>query len=94
MYKLNDLDIKINQFDYELPNDRIAKYPLKNRDESKLMLYNKGTISEETFKNLPQFLPKNSLLVFNNTRVISARLFFRNNNGAKIEVFVSSRVIT
>ncbi len=87
MYKLNDLDIKINQFDYELPNDRIAKYPLKNRDESKLLLYNKGTISEETFKNLPQFLPKNSLLVFNNTRVISARLFFRNNNSAKIEVF-------
>ncbi|HPW67673.1 MAG TPA: S-adenosylmethionine:tRNA ribosyltransferase-isomerase [Salinivirgaceae bacterium] len=85
MHRLSNLDI--NQFDYELPNDRIAKYPLKNRDESKLLLYNKGVISEETFKNLPQFLPKNSLLVFNNTKVISARLFFRNSNGAKIEIF-------
>jgi len=80
-------NIQIADFTYELPDSRIAKYPLANRDESKLLLWQNGKISQDTFKNIPQFLPKGSLLVFNNTRVIHARIFFRKETGAKIEIF-------
>lgn len=70
-------DIRIEDFNYPLPDERIAKFPLSKRDTSKLLLYRNGKISQTIFHNLPQILPEGSLLVFNNTRVIQARLHFR-----------------
>ena len=70
-------DIRIEDYDYPLPDERIAKFPLKERDHSKLLVYNKGDITERRFYELPEILPQDSLLVFNNTRVIQARLFFQ-----------------
>ena len=80
-------NIKISDFSYELPDSKIAKYPLANRDESKLLVFKDGKISESDFKNSPDFLPEQAQLVFNNTRVIHARLFFRKETGSKIEIF-------
>lgn len=80
--------IRIDDYDYGLPDSRIAKYPLKERDHSKLLVYNGGGISDDVFYNLPQYLPGGSLMVFNNTRVIQARLHFRKETGALIEVFL------
>jgi len=80
-------EIIMEAYNYPLPNERIAKFPLKKRDESKLLLYKEGKISESVFKNLPNYLPPHSLVVFNNTRVIRARLLFHKSTGAKIEVF-------
>ncbi len=79
--------IKIEDFDFNLPDDRIAKYPVVERDKSKLLLYQKGHISEKKFYELPTLLDKNDLLVFNNTKVIQARLLFRKPSGASIEIF-------
>ena len=83
----NIQEIAIAEYDYPLPDERIAKYPLAERDTSKLLIYNKGVVCEECFSNLPQFIPQNSLMVFNNTKVIQARLRFRKETGALIEVF-------
>ena len=69
--------IQIRDYNYPLPDERIAKFPLPERDSSKLLLYDKGKVSEDTFRNLPQHLPEGALMVFNNTRVIQARLHFR-----------------
>jgi len=80
-------NIQITDFTYDLPDSRIAKYPLSKRDESKLLLWKNEKINQDTFKNIAQFLPRKSLLVFNNTRVIHARIFFRKETGAKIEIF-------
>ena len=80
-------DIRIEDFNYPLPDERIAKFPLSKRDTSKLLLYRNGKISQTIFHNLPQILPEGSLLVFNNTRVIQARLHFRKKTGALIEIF-------
>lgn len=80
-------EIKIEDYNYALPNERIAKYPLKHRDLSKLLYFNKGNISEKKFKEIPDLLPENSLLLFNETRVIQARLKFQKESGAKIEIF-------
>lgn len=80
-------NIKISEFSYDLLDSRIAKYPLPNRDQSKLLIWEKGTIKSDTFSNISKFLPKNSTLVFNNTKVIHARLFFQKQTGAKIEIF-------
>lgn len=80
--------IRIDDYDYGLPDSRIAKYPLKERDHSKLLVYNGSGISDDVFYNLPQYLPSGSLMVFNNTRVIQARLHFRKETGALIEVFL------
>lgn len=77
----------ISDFDYNLPEDKIAKYPLPNRDESKILCYNNGNIESKHFYNLPDILPQNTLLVFNNTRVVKARLLFQKETGAKIEIF-------
>ena len=82
-----DLNIGIDQFDYKLPDERIAKYPLKERDNSKLLIFNKKQLSHDSFKNIAAHLPCDSLIVFNNTRVISARLFFQKPSGAQIEIF-------
>ncbi|MCU0472454.1 MAG: S-adenosylmethionine:tRNA ribosyltransferase-isomerase [Bacteroidales bacterium] len=80
-------DINIEDYDYELPEDRIAQYPVMVRDNSQLLLYNKGNISRDKFKNITKYLPAESLLVFNNTKVIRARLIFKKDTGANIEVF-------
>lgn len=85
--------IHIADYNYPLPDERIAKYPLAERDQSKLLIYNKGIVSEDTFTSLPKYLPKGALMVFNNTKVIQARLHFRKAQtdpgvqGALIEVF-------
>ena len=80
--------IRIDDYNYDLPDERIAKFPLKERDHSKLLVYNKGALSDDVFYNLPQYLPKGALMVFNNTRVIQARMHFRKEIGALIEVFL------
>lgn len=79
--------IRIGDYDYPLPDERIAKYPLAERDSSKLLVYRHGEVSEDRFTSLPTYLPKGALMVFNNTRVIQARLHFRKETGALIEVF-------
>ena len=84
----NHFHIDINNYSYDLPDERIAKYPLKIRDASKLLIRSKhGEVSETVFHNLPEYLPNNSLLVYNNTKVIHARLIFQKKTGAKIEIF-------
>ncbi|MDD2437641.1 MAG: S-adenosylmethionine:tRNA ribosyltransferase-isomerase [Massilibacteroides sp.] len=85
--------IRIAEYNYPLPDERIARFPLEKRDESKLLLYRNGEIGESRFKHLPELLPKNSLVVFNNTRVIQARLLFRKSTGAKIELFCLEPII-
>ena len=81
-------DIKIEAYNYPLPDERIAKFPKAKRDESKLLIYNKGVVSESVFRQLPDFLPSGALMVMNNTRVIQARLHFRKDTGALIEIFL------
>ena len=79
--------ISILDFTYTLPNEQIATYALQERDQSRLLIWKNGLISDEQFFNLPNHLPAESMLVFNNTRVIRARLFFKKQTGAKIEIF-------
>ena len=79
--------ISIEDYNYSLPDERIAKFPLPKRDESKLLLYHDGKVSESVFKHITDYLPEGSLMVFNNTRVIQARLLFQRATGAQIEVF-------
>ena len=79
--------IKISDFNYPLPDERIAKFPLSNRDESKLLVYRQGEMSEDRFTSLPDYLEAGEMMVFNNTKVIQARLHFRKETGALIEVF-------
>ena len=80
--------IKISDYNYPLPDDRIAKFPLAERDHSKLLIYQQGKVGEDIFYRLPNYLPKGALMVFNNTKVIQARLHFRKETGALIEVFL------
>ena len=80
-------NLKASDFDYNLADDRIAKYPLSNRNESKLLHYQNGKITNDVFKNLDKHLPDQSLLVFNDTKVLAARLYFKKKTGAKIEIF-------
>ena len=82
--------ISISEYNYHLPDERIAKYPLSKRDQSKLLHYFNGTIKVQSFFDLPDLLPADSLMVFNNTRVIHARLLFKKPTGATIEVFCLS----
>ncbi len=84
---LKPQEIAIEDFNYDLPDERIAKFPLEKRDESKLLLYRNGEISHSVFKNLSEYLNTGDLLVCNNTRVIQARLLFHKGTGARIEVF-------
>ncbi len=79
--------IQISEFYYSLPDERIAKFPLPERDKSRLLVYRHGSISESRFDSLPEYLSAGSLMVFNNTRVIRARLTFRKETGARVEVF-------
>ena len=80
--------IHIKDYNYALPDERIAKFPLAQRDHSKLLLYKHGEVSEDTFCNIANHLPEGALMVFNNTRVIQARMHFRKATGALIEVFL------
>lgn len=90
----NPKDIHIADFNYQLDDKRIAKYPLPVRDESKLLVYKHGEVSQDIFKNVYNYLPENALMIFNNTRVIQARMHFRKDNpqeklqGALIEIFL------
>lgn len=79
--------IKISEYNYPLPDERIAKFPLAVRDQSKLLVYRHGEVSEDTFTALPEYLEQGELMIFNNTKVIQARLHFRKETGALIEVF-------
>ncbi|MDY3848683.1 MAG: S-adenosylmethionine:tRNA ribosyltransferase-isomerase [Prevotella sp.] len=80
--------IHISDYNYELPEERIAKFPLKQRDHSRLLVYDKGNITEDIFYHLPDHLDKGALMIFNNTKVIQARMHFRKDTGALIEVFL------
>ncbi len=94
MNKLERLkQIDLEEYNYPLPNERIAKYPLAMRDQSKLLLYNGGKLEHKQFAQLPEVLPANSFLFFNNTKVIPARLHFRRATGALIEVFLLHPVL-
>jgi len=84
---MNRENLQASDFAYDLPEERIAKYPLTNRNQSQLLCYDQGKIEKDVFSNLATHLPKNSVLVFNNTKVLSARLQFQKETGAKIEVF-------
>ena len=81
-------NIHITDYNYELTDERIAKFPLKERDHSKLLIYRHGEVSEDVFYHLPALLPQGALMVFNNTKVIQARMHFRKDTGALIEVFL------
>lgn len=80
-------DLRIESFTYDLPNDRIAKYPLEQRDASKLLVYENGNLTEDTYRNLATHIPEETLLVFNQTKVVHARLLFQKETGGMIEVF-------
>lgn len=95
MAKIDPRNIEIKNYDYPLPDERIAKYPLSQRDQSKLLVWHsasadgagEGTIDEHHFFELPDQIPAGSMIVFNNTRVIQARLHFRKPTGGIVEVF-------
>ena len=78
----NPKNIHISDYNYPLPDERIAKFPLPQRDSSKLLIYNHGEVTEDTFTSLPNYLPKGALMIFNNTKVIQARLHFRKSSPA------------
>ena len=80
-------NISIGDFTYFLPEEKIASYPLPERDNSRLLIYNHGKITEDIYKNLDTHLPVNSLLIFNDTKVVEARLLFQKPTGAVIEIF-------
>jgi len=86
------IEIDLEKYNYELPDERIARFPVEPRDSSKLLLYKGLQISEDVFTNVKNHLPKNTFLVFNNTKVIPARLFFQKANGVIIEVFLLNPV--
>ena len=85
---INPKHIRISDYQYPLPDERIAKFPIAQRDHSKLLVYRHGEVGEDVFYHLPDYLPKDSLMVFNNTKVIQARMHFRKSTGALIEVFL------
>ena len=80
-------ELSIKDFTYDLPDDRIAKYPLPERDQSRLLIYRHQQITEDTYQNISDHIPAKSFLVFNNTKVVEARLLFEKSNGSKIEIF-------
>lgn len=80
-------NIRIEDYNYDLPDEKIAKYPLEKRDESRLLVYRNGNIRDAVFKYIDDYLPDSSMLIFNNTKVIQARLYFKKKTGAAIEIF-------
>lgn len=79
--------LHIEDYNYDLPDERIAKYPLERRDSSKLLRYEDGNVSEYVFRDIPSLLPAGSLMIFNDTKVVPARLHFQRETGAHIEIF-------
>lgn len=79
--------LKIEDFTYDLPAEKIAYNPVNPRDQSKLLIYKDERISEDIYQNISEYLPENAVLVFNDTKVVKSRLFFKNENGANIEIF-------
>lgn len=86
-------NINISDFDYPLPDERIAKHPLNERDQSKLLVYKSSKISEDNFQNISNYLPNNGIIIFNNTKVVQARLLFKRSTGAQIEIFILEPII-
>ena len=86
-------DIRIEDYNYPLTDERIAKYPLPERDASKLLVYKNGTPSESVFRHLPEYLPDGALMIFNDTRVVPARMHFKRASGARIEIFCLEPVL-
>ena len=80
-------EIRIEDYNYTLPDERIAKYPLSERDASKLLCYKNGTPSENRFSDIASFLSEGAMMVFNDTKVVPARLHFQRETGAHIEIF-------
>ena len=80
-------EIRIEDYNYPLPDERIAKYPLASRDSSQLLVYKDGVPTRNTFKQIPEFLPSGALMVFNDTKVVPARLHFQRSTGAHSEIF-------
>jgi len=85
--KIHPKLLSIDNYDYPLPDDRIAQFPLERRDQSKLLIYKQEQVSEDVFSNLSHHLPFDSLIIFNETRVIHARLLFHKESGSPIEIF-------
>ncbi len=83
----NPRHIQIKDYNYDLPDERIAKYPLLKRDDSQLLVYREGQITDRKFSSIAEYIPDDSLMIFNNTRVIQARLHFQKETGASIEIF-------
>lgn len=81
-------ELKLSDYEYNLPEEKIAKFPLEKRNTSKLLQFKKGEIEHLKFNQLPELIPAGSLMVFNNTKVIPARLIFQRSTGAKIEIFL------
>lgn len=86
-------DINLEDYNYGLPEERIAQYPLEERDSSRLLIYRNGKITENLFRNIHEYIPTGTLLVFNNTKVIRARLLFKKETGAKIEILLLEPVL-
>jgi S-adenosylmethionine:tRNA ribosyltransferase-isomerase len=90
MINENIKNIKLTDFHYDLPHAKIAQFPLEERDKAKLMVYSKGQLTDEHFYNIGDYLPKDACLIFNDTKVIHARLLFKKGDGATIEIFLLS----
>ena len=86
-------EIKIEDYNYPLPDERIAKYPLSERDASKLLIYRNGNVSQGRFRNIAEQIPEGSVMVFNDTKVVPARLHFQRESGAHIEIFCLEPVL-
>lgn len=86
--KINMPDVSIQHYDYTLPEQNIAQFPTEKRDDSRLLVYQNANVSHQQFKNLPDLLPENSLLLFNNTKVIPARIYVQKASGTTIELFL------
>jgi S-adenosylmethionine:tRNA ribosyltransferase-isomerase len=86
-HKLQAQEFQIKDFTYDLPENRIAKYPMAARDLSKLLVYKNGNMSEDIYRNIDNYISEKSMFVFNNTKVIQARLHFKNSTGGRIEIF-------
>jgi len=84
---INPENIRIEEYSYELPDSRIAKYPLEQRDQSQLLVYNQGEVGKDQFLNIDRYFDSDTTCVFNNTKVIQARLKFYKETGAQIEIF-------
>ena len=87
MFDMHPKDLSIQDFSYDLPDERIARYPVEERDLSKLLIYQNASITTDVYRSLPELLPPDTLLIFNNTKVVEARLHFYKPTGGAIEIF-------